>query len=287
MTEQERFEAWLAKVCARPIPDTPVARIRLFAKELAEGTIHHFWYDTPFEESLEFKPSWSISYERYSFRSLVQTALSYDDRFDEIITFLHTRLEDKPLARVVLYVLRRFANEGWTPNDYSLQKMGYLSEKNVLLQTAYELLEQSEPATIFISYRRSDSSAFALLVLSRLKQHDLEAFLDMALQPGEDWHAGLKERIQQYDYFVVLLGKDTLQSEYVRKEILWAMEARLIILPIWHNGFEYKPEDWPDLEPEIDEVLRTRHTIRVVEENAREYDGALTELLNRFGVTPE
>jgi len=247
MTEQERFEAWLTDVCERPLPKGKLARAKTLARELAEGVIEEFW----------------------------DSALILDK---------NRQLE--PLSDYG----RSYHSKRWRCNSVKsnvLRALKYVDGSYHLSEKAFNLLDEAEPATIFISYSRDDSSAFALLVLSRLKQHGLEAFLDMALQPGEDWHAGLKERIQQYDYFVVLLGKETLKSEYVRKEILWALEANLIILPIWHNGFEYNRADWPDLEPEIDEVLRNRHTIRVIEENALAYDGALTELLNRFGVTPE
>jgi hypothetical protein len=113
----------------------------------------------------------------------------------------------------------------------------------------------------------------------------LKQFLDVALEPGEDWHAGLKERIQQYDYFILLLGTDTLASKIVAKEITWALDAGLKIIPIWHNEFKYETGKW-DLSPEIDNLLQNTHTIRVLEESASGYEKALIELLNRFGVTP-
>jgi hypothetical protein len=32
----------------------------------------------------------------------------------------------------------------------------------------------------------------------------------MVLVPGEDWYAGLKERIQGYDVMILAIGKETL-----------------------------------------------------------------------------
>jgi hypothetical protein len=119
-----------------------------------------------------------------------------------------------------------------------------------------------------------------------MKTHGLEAFLDMALIPGEDWHAGLKERIQQYDYLIVILGQETLSSEYVTKEIAWALEAELRIIPIWHNEFKYESNKW-SLPPEIHETLSRKHAIEVKEESALGYETAIIELLNKnFGITP-
>ena len=73
-------------------------------------------------------------------------------------------------------------------------------------------------------------------------------------------------------------------TEVVVEEIGWALEAKLTFIPIWHNGFSYKSEDWT-LPPPIDEALRLRHTIRVLEENPLAYNNAIIELLNRFGGT--
>ncbi|MBZ0287231.1 MAG: hypothetical protein K8I30_06425, partial [Anaerolineae bacterium] len=43
MTDEERFQAWLEKVCARELPQNPMARIRTLAKELAEGAVEDWW----------------------------------------------------------------------------------------------------------------------------------------------------------------------------------------------------------------------------------------------------
>src|SRR4030095_15676733 len=131
----------------------------------------------------------------------------------------------------------------------------------VLTERAFDLTRSGSISSIFISYRRKDSSAFALLILKHLKEHSLDAFVDMALVPGEDWHAGLKERIQGYDFFILVLGKDTLSSEYVVEEIGWAMDAGLTIIPVWHNDFEYKSTDWGRIPVRIDQMLQNTHAI--------------------------
>jgi hypothetical protein len=154
-----------------------------------------------------------------------------------------------------------------------------------ITKAAFDLVEEVEPSKIFISYKRSDSSAFALLVLARLKQYGLDPFLDMTIQPGEDWHAQLKENIQKRDYFVLLLGKQTLKSDVVLKEISWALEAQATIIPVWHNGFRYRAERW-GLSLQLDDILRNTHSIQVKEESASGYNTGLVELLNRLGITP-
>lgn len=252
MTDDERFQAWLDKVRARELPQNPMARIRTLAKELAEGAAEKYW--------------------------------------DAAIWFFRGELGDsEDQKNIVKYISERWQNNN--PTFSVLMSNGYLDrdehrkETCFLTRLAFDLINEAEPASIFISYKRSESSAFALLVLARLKAAGLEPFLDLALVPGEDWEKGLKERIARYDYLIALLGRETLKSEVVIREIQWALEAGLSIIPIWHNGFTYKAGEW-DVPSEIDQALSMRHTIRVLEESALAYNNAIVELLNRFGIAP-
>ncbi len=248
------FETWLKRVQERPLPAHPIQRIRTMAKEVAEGAAQQFW-----------------AVYIYFFRGQVQ---DYD----------------------VQELLIRYLKERWNneyPNFWLLMRNGYLeqgeagsSEQLLLTPLAFALADEAEPTSIFISYKRSESSAFALLTLARLKAAGVEPFVDLALVPGEDWQAGLKARIGQYQYLIALLGKSTLDSDVCRQELMWAREAGLTIIPVWHNGFVYRSADWPGMPPELDKLLGGTHTIRVIEESALGYNNALVELLNRFGVTP-
>jgi hypothetical protein len=254
VSEDERFEAWLEKVCQRPIPNDAMARIRTLAKELAEGAVCELW-DSKF--------------------------YSHANEIEDVGGYFPKHLHD--------YLQNRWNNN--YPSIRLLLHNGYFAEPYddnwVLIgKSAFDLIQTVEPTSIFISYRRKDSSAFALLILKELKTAGLEAFLDLSLEPGEDWHAGLKERIQSYDYFILVLGKETLNSEVVRDEITWAMEAGLTIIPVWHGGFEYQSADWNDIPEKINRLLANSHSIRVREESALDYNTAIVELLNRFGVTP-
>ncbi len=168
---------------------------------------------------------------------------------------------------------------------------GYLVESDdqtfvQLTAKAFDLLDESEPYNIFISYRRLDSSALALLVLARLKNHSLVPFVDMALEAGGNWHADLKERIKDCDYFIILLGKDTLSSSMTIKEIQWALQYDRTIIPVWHSGFELNADEWADEDEAVKDAIQQTNAIRVTDESASGYNTAIVELLNRFGVTP-
>jgi hypothetical protein len=253
VTDNDRFETWLEKVCLRELPQNPLARVRTLAKELAEGAIHELWNA-------------------------------------DIRTF-RGQIADQTVAA---YMRRR-----WGDSPPSLQLLignGYLEiEKSavptqtpslIVARPAYDLLEETEPTSIFISYKRSESSAFALLVLARLKAAGLEPFLDLALLPGDNWQKSLQERIQRYDHLIALLGQETLSSEVCVQEIGWALDYGLTVIPVWHNGFKFVPDAWPNLPRKIGQMLQSTHAIRVIEESALGYHNAIVELLNRFGVTP-
>ena len=86
-----------------------------------------------------------------------------------------------------------------------------------------------------------------MLCLARLKEYGVAAFVDMALEAGGNWHADLEARIKENDYFIILLGQDTLSSPMTLKEIEWALKYDKTIIPIWHNKFTFKPDEWDDV----------------------------------------
>src|SRR5262249_7958909 len=134
--------------------------------------------------------------------------------------------------------------------------------------------------SVFISYRRNQSSALGLLIVARLKAVGVpNPFIDMVIDPGAEWHALLEKTIRQSRYFIALIGPGTLESPYVRNEIAWALiTPDQVIIPCWHGGFNPGP-DYPA-------ALGTRNAIRLKEESAQEYELALIKLLNRMGYGP-
>lgn len=240
------IDDFLARVRQRDIPSHPMGRIRLLAQELAEGAYEGCW-----------------PMDLYAFRGDVS---------------------DGGIAK---YLEERWNNQN--PSFGLLEVMGYLQWSNansyLITKQAYELMGEAQPADVFISYRRKESSAFALLVLARLKAAGIHAFLDMSLVPGEEWQRGLKQRIESNDYVVALIGPDTLSSSEVVWELESAVNAGVTIIPIWHGGFTFRPGVYT-LPPSVEQVLVNTQTIRVLEESAVGYNNAIVELLNRFGATP-
>lgn len=257
MPDEAKFEVFMQRVMQREMPANPMARIRTLARELAEGTLHKLW-----DLSIYFASAEPDSYGH--------TETIYG-KFDSL--------------EVREYLERRWKND--YPDWKFLHTNGYISWNDGirLEKAAYDLIEEAEPADVFVSYRRKDSSAFAMFVLTRLKMAGLNAYLDMAILAGDDWRDRIKAEIEEREYFVLLLGRQTLSSDIVCDELTWAWERDKKIIPIWHNGYRYI-KGKSKLKPEVDELLDKKNAIRVLEESGLGYNNAIVELLNRFGITP-
>ena len=154
-------------------------------------------------------------------------------------------------------------------------------------EKAMDLLEHPDPNNVFVSYKHSESSAFALLVVESLRKYGQNAFCDMSLVPGEDWHPELKKYIKKCEHFIVLIGKDIRDSCATLREIKWALEHDKIVIPIWHNGFEINLREWSQVDKDVVNAIQRKHAVIVDKESAGGYNAAITELLmNRFGITP-
>ncbi|NDJ51516.1 MAG: toll/interleukin-1 receptor domain-containing protein [Chloroflexi bacterium] len=183
----------------------------------------------------------------------------------------------------------RHLNEKWdmeVPSEYLMLSMGYITllETNSVIGTTYlladkafDLLEQpTTPPNVFISYRRADSSALALLVEARLKlAGNPNPFIDKNIMAGDDWSEHLKERVREARYFVLLIGQTTLDSPEVLRELRWAEEFDCTIISIWHAGRKVD-ESTPT-------VLKSKHAIFVTTESALGYETAINQLLNSLG----
>ena len=237
-----------------PIPSGDAAWVKLLAKELAIGANRNLW--SP----------------RQTLGSFVGGARALNEKTE---AYFDHRWSGSDLDHLLDVLL---AHE-------------YLSDSDTehfpqLTARAFDLLNETEPYNIFISYKRSESSALALLVLARLKEHGLVPFVDMALEAGDNWHAQLEDKIRQNDYFIILLGEDTLESNMTVQEITWALAYKKTIIPVWHSGFDLAAEKWADVDSQVQGAIQQTNAIRVTDESASGYNSAIVELLNRFGITP-
>ncbi len=241
----------------QPAPTDPLDRIHALARDLAYGAITGQW-------SSKINLSWAGP-EQYSWISQEGSTAAIDD-----------------------YLEKKWNNDH--PSANVLMSFGYfslLAERDsgttvyLLTDKAFALLQKpTAPPSVFISYRRSQSSALGLLIVARLKAVGVpNPFIDMVIDPGAEWQALLEKTVRQSRFFIALIGPGTLDSTYVKQEIEWALNTPdQIIIPFWHDGFS-PGADYP-------ESLGTRNAIRLKEESAEEYELAIIKLLNRLGYTP-
>ncbi len=164
-----------------------------------------------------------------------------------------------------------------------LVSLGYAEEvehRFRLTQNAFSLLDKPlNPPSVFISYRRSESSAFALAVEARLKNAGVDnPFVDKNIVPGDKWNSLLEETVKDAEYFVCLVGPTTLDSVNVQEEIEWAERYGCRIISIWHNGVNSR-----DIADKIPQVFNDTHRIKVDVESALHYEIAISQLLNAMG----
>lgn len=253
-TDLEKFMEECTKI---RIPSSEAARVRLLAKELALGVYRELWNS--------------------SFGSVYGESILGGKELEH---YFSERWKDyKHITNKSLQLLR---GHGYMEDKINPKGGRYY----LLTEAAFQLLEEAEPYNIFISYRRLDSSALALLVLARLKEHSLVPFVDMALEAGGNWHADLEERIESCDYFIILLGNETLSSDMTVKEIRWALQYERTIIPLWHSGFDLQDTKWAGIDRDVMDAIQQTNAIIVQDESASGYNSAIVELLNRFGVTP-
>lgn len=241
----------------QPAPQNPMERIHTLARDLAYGALHGLW-----------SPKIGIAAMGGGQYEWISQMGDPGPLFD----YLVEKWNDKhPSADLLM----SFGYVNWLERRESGTNIYTLNEK------AFSLLERpNAPPSVFISYRRNQSSALGLLIVARLKAVGVEnPFIDMNIDPGDEWHALLEKTVRQSQYIIALIAPGTLESSYVRREIEWALDARGIhIIPVWHNGYTG--------EGEYPEALSSKNAIRIKEESAEEYELAMIKLLNRLGYAP-
>ncbi len=106
-------------------------------------------------------------------------------------------------------------------------------------------------SNLFISYRRDDSSGYAINLYDRIASrfgHD-RVFMDIDhIQPGEDFHDIIHEKLKSVQVAIVLIGKHWLNipgessrridnpDDWVRLEIATLLERKIRVIPVLVGG---------------------------------------------------
>lgn len=120
---------------------------------------------------------------------------------------------------------------------------------------------------VFLSYSRKDT-ALMLKARDTLRSAGFRVWTDEALEPGTpSWEAEVEQALRDTLTVVALLSPDSAESEWVRRELAFAEEQKVRILPILVRG-----------EPSAAVPIRLTATQRI--DGRTDYDGALARLVN-------
>lgn len=251
-------------IFSRPEPENPVDRIKAFAFELAYGASQGIW-----------GPAFYVGSENNQIRILKD---GFDFPMDNGLLSEFVQHKWRPMLALVEFMKAlHYLEEG--------PKSGR-GKSYIIGPKASDLLEQIPQARIFISYYNAESSAFALLLHSRMKEFDLIPYLDITnLEGGQEWENTLENNIINSDTVIVLLGPKTLEkSEPVQKEIELALHEKKRIIPVLHNG--YRVEALKESDSPFADALCKLQCVTVEGEKARYYNLAVLDVLNIFRVNP-
>ena len=98
--------------------------------------------------------------------------------------------------------------------------------------------------TVFISYRRATGSVWALAISKDLTQHGYDVFFDFQGIASGNFEQIILQNIRARAHFLVLLTPSALEridepNDWLRREILTALEERRNIVPIMLEGFDF------------------------------------------------
>jgi len=124
---------------------------------------------------------------------------------------------------------------------------------------------------VFISYSRRDI-AFIEQLAADLQAAGLDVWYDLSdLEAGERWSKEIEKAIRASEDVIMVLSPDSVASEWVEEEILYARNLKRKIVPLY-----YKPCDLPL-------GYHTRHYIDV---QGIKYKRNFGEILQSLGVKP-
>jgi len=103
------------------------------------------------------------------------------------------------------------------------------------------------PKEVFLSHSSHDRDCAAGLA-SVLRDHNLNVwYSDTNIQNAKQWHDEIGRALKRCDWFIVLLSPNSVASEWVKMELLYALRKQQYkehILPILMRACDYEELSW-------------------------------------------
>jgi hypothetical protein len=125
---------------------------------------------------------------------------------------------------------------GWRPSDNLADRFSDRVQVDPLEVDDFSALPASLPLAytgnepyIFVSYKRADLDRVSP-VMAYLQERGYRLWYDRGIKGGDDWTAVLEERLASSCGLLLFISQASIDSKYVRREVLFAdsMEKRII-----------------------------------------------------------
>ncbi len=132
--------------------------------------------------------------------------------------------------------------------------------------------------SVFISYRRGDSSGWANVLEQGLKlQHDLDVFLDTgSVDRANLVSKRIDDAIASRDVFVCLLDESTLGSDWVLRELALARDHNRVMIPVFREDFDLRKA--MEMGNEDVQALLEHNGVTLLDRQGVYIDAAMNEL---------
>lgn len=146
--------------------------------------------------------------------------------------------------------------------------------------------------SVFISYRRDDSSGYTLAIYEQLKNTfgDEQVFMDMDDIPhGEDFVTHIEKCLSKANTMLVMIGQNWLNAEnakgrrldnpedFVRLEVATALQRDIVVIPVLLKNTQMPSEE--DL-PKVLQALSRKNGIRIHDD---QFDASVQILIQAIG----
>ena len=169
------------------------------------------------------------------------------------------RLQRLPVPRACSDVIKRALSVNPEARYASVREYYFA------LKASMQPSRRSEKPTVFISYQRGPSSAWALHIGSQLEhKYGIRYFLDtQRMDTVARFPAKLKKEIEDCDVFLCLLSDTTLHSNGVQEEIRIASEAGKPMIPVFQESYS-DPDLSASLPPHV-QTLINYHGVKLLD----------------------
>jgi serine/threonine protein kinase len=135
------------------------------------------------------------------------------------------------------------------------------------------------PPSVFISYQRTVSSAWAILLKRELERDGaLQVFVDAQQEDSTgQFPLKLQRWIEGCDVFICLLAGSTLSSAWVKREIQLAWEQNKPMIPVFQESYR-KPPDLAATETSIQDLL-TYEGVKLLDQQNIFIDEAIRKVI--------